>query len=84
MLSAQSLGMPSRLTLVHNYEFDDHYQNCNQPKNAFHILMNVEKRQPQNRRQNHLDVYPTTASNALKRMRMDRVRKYSTKKKKLR
>jgi len=29
-------------TLVHNYEFDDHYQNCNEPKNAFNILMNVE------------------------------------------
>jgi len=33
--------------------------------------MNVEKRQPQNRRLNHLDDHPTTSSNALKRMRMD-------------
>jgi len=41
-------------TLVHNYEFDEHYQNCNGPKNAFNILINVEKRQTQSRRQNHL------------------------------
>jgi len=45
--------------------------NCKGPKNAFNIFMNVEKRQPQNRRQNHLDDHPTTSSNALKRMRMD-------------
>jgi len=57
-------------TLVHNYEFDEPYQNCNGPIYAFNILLNVEKRQPQNRSQNHLDDHPTTSSNALKRMRM--------------
>jgi len=62
-------------TLVHNYEFDEHYQNCSGPINAFNILMNVEKRQPQNRRQNYLDDHPTTSSNALKRMRMDEGKK---------
>jgi len=58
-------------TLIHNYEFDEQYQNCNGPKNAFNILMNFVKRQPQNGRQNHLDDHPTSSSNALKRMRMD-------------
>jgi len=33
--------------------------------------MNVKKRQPQNRSQNHLDDHPTTSLNALKRMRMN-------------
>jgi len=33
--------------------------------------MYVEKRQTQNRSQNHLNDHPTTSLNALKRMRMD-------------
>jgi len=41
------------------------------PKNAFNILLNVENRQPQNRRRNQMDDHPTTSSNALKRTRMD-------------
>jgi len=28
------------LYLVHIYEFDEHFENCDGPKNAFNILMN--------------------------------------------
>jgi len=60
------------------------YENFNGPKNAFNILMIVEKRQPQNSRQKHLDDHPTTSSNALKRTRMDEGMEVLNQEKKLR